>query len=783
MSEAAIKETKPEAIVTRWLKELDHVKKSKRRIAYEKLGEKIVKNYANISAVEAVTGSNQSPTRVMFNVLWSNVQVLKPALYARVPKVVVERRFKDSDPVGNLASRVAERATGYAVSSQQDRFHNNMRMIVEDRLLPGGGFGWVRYEVETDQPKDAAGEPIGEPFVKPNSERVVFDWVHWKDFYWSECRSWFEVRWVAREVQMTRAKLRERFPHCADSVELQDQKEHTDKDTEYLSTACVYEIVDQESKKTYWISPGYKEAPLDVKDDPLRLKDYWPCPMPLLATTTTDNLYPTPDYKIYEKLAEELDSVTKRISGMAECIRLVGAAAKAFMHDIKSMTKLRDGEIWPVEQWTAFTERGGFKGVIDWLPFEQCVSALGPLQEYQSNLLGQIGEISSIPDIVRGASDPTESAAAVQKKSRWTVLKLSEKQGDVQRFCREVISKMAEIIFEPGLFTDETIRLMCGADLMSEEDQANFPAALALLRDDRLRTFRVDIETDSTIALDEAEEQASRMAYVEMATQLFSGVQNAPPELLEPMIESALFAARAFRSGRQLEGAWDKALQALEKQAKNPPPPPPDYQAQQLQIMQMDSQTKQMEAQTKAQVAQADIQAKMATLQAEQGKAQMEFNEAQARAYAAQVESQLKQQAEQFRQFIETEKLKLENTRLAQESAFNTQKLEIEASKVMTKDAIDKMQAELQAAKQISDKEIEEQWLELEKQATMLREREKLIEEKRLASDNTLEMMKLLQSKEPQQPPVVNVHVPEPKPRKMRVKRDAKGAIEEIADD
>ena len=93
------------------------------------------------------------------------------------------------------------------------------------------------------------------------------------------------------------------------------------------------------------------------------------------------------------------------------------------------------------------------------------------------------------------------------------------------------------------------------------------------------------------------------------------------------------------------------------------------------------------------------------------------------------------------------------------------------------------MQAELQAAKQISDKEIEEQWLELEKQATMLREREKLIEEKRLASDNTLEMMKLLQSKEPQQPPVVNVHVPEPKPRKMRVKRDAKGAIEEIADD
>ena len=64
-----IKETEPEAIVTRWLKEIDHVKKSKRRVAYEKLGEKIVKNYANISAIEAAVSSNRSPTRVMFNVL------------------------------------------------------------------------------------------------------------------------------------------------------------------------------------------------------------------------------------------------------------------------------------------------------------------------------------------------------------------------------------------------------------------------------------------------------------------------------------------------------------------------------------------------------------------------------------------------------------------------------------------------------------------------------------------------------------------------------------------
>lgn len=99
------------------------------------------------------------------------------------------------------------------------------------------------------------------------------------------------------------------------------------------------------------------------------------------------------------------------------------------------------------------------------------------------------------------------------------------------------------------------------------------------------------------------------------------------------------------------------------------------------------------------------------------------------------------------------------------------QKLEVEASKVMTRDAIDKMQAELAAAKQISDRELEEQRIELERYETTLREREKLIE-----------MMKLLQNQQPQQPPVVNVHVPEPKPRRMKVKRDKNGAIEELGD-
>src|ERR1019366_118542 len=45
-----------------------------------------------------------------FNILWSNVQTLIPALYARTPKPDVQRRWLDQDDTGRLASLILERA-------------------------------------------------------------------------------------------------------------------------------------------------------------------------------------------------------------------------------------------------------------------------------------------------------------------------------------------------------------------------------------------------------------------------------------------------------------------------------------------------------------------------------------------------------------------------------------------------------------------------------------------------------------------------------------------------
>ena len=80
-----------------------------------------------------------------FNILWSNVQTLVPAVYARLPKADVSRRFGDNDPVGRVASLLLERTLDYEIEHYPD-YRSSLYNCVEDRFLGGRGVAWVRYE-------------------------------------------------------------------------------------------------------------------------------------------------------------------------------------------------------------------------------------------------------------------------------------------------------------------------------------------------------------------------------------------------------------------------------------------------------------------------------------------------------------------------------------------------------------------------------------------------------------------------------------------------------------
>jgi len=165
-----------------------------------------------------------------FNILWSNVQTLIPAVYSKMPKADVSRRFGDNDPIGRVASILVERALDFEIEHYTD-FRSTMRYAVEDRFLGGRGVAWVRYEPHVTQvpgmPEGGDGLQVTEdtdeaetkdytagqvePMEQIEYECAPTDYVHWADFGHSVARTWEEVTQVWRWVYMTKEALVERF--------------------------------------------------------------------------------------------------------------------------------------------------------------------------------------------------------------------------------------------------------------------------------------------------------------------------------------------------------------------------------------------------------------------------------------------------------------------------------------------------------------------------------------------------------------------------------------------
>jgi len=128
---------------------------------------------------------------------------------------------------------------------------------------------------------------------------------------------------------------------------------------------------------------------------------------------------------------------------------------------------------------------------------------------------------------------------------------------------------------------------------------------MELLRNDRMRGFLIDVETDSTIQPDENAEKQRRVEFITAVGQFMGEAAQILPgaPALAPMIsEAMLFLVRGFRAGRSLEDVIERSLQQLQVQlqqhAANPPPSPEMMKAQAAQVQaQIDLQSKQQQAQ------------------------------------------------------------------------------------------------------------------------------------------------------------------------------------------
>ena len=655
---------------------------------WEGRADKIVKRYRDESR------SRNNPN-AKFNILWSNVQTITPAVFARLPRPDVSRRFRDNDPIGRVASMMLERALEYEIEHYGD-YASAMKQAVQDRLLGGRGTAWVRYEPHIVGQAAGMGEGAPEDgfqvtedtdeaeteggIYRENEERIEYEcapveYVYWRDFGLTVARTWEEVTAVWRKVYMERAALVERFGEELGGRIPLDTKPETSKSfnekmTEGSREALIYEIWDKTTGQVIWLSKSMGKI-LDTRDDPLQLENFWPCPKPMFSTLTTDSLIPVPDFVLYQDQARQLDTLADRIDGFIHALKVRGVYDASEPSLARLFTEGENNALLPVKNFGAFSEKGGLQGAINLVDIRPIAEGLNMAYQAMEQVKGQIYEIMGIADIQRGQTDPNETLGAQIIKSNNASGRLKTMQHDVVNFATALLQIKAQIICQH--FTDDTIVKISGAMQLSQQDQMLIPQALALLKDEPAKNFRIEVTTDSMIYQDEQQEKQDRMEFLQAMSGFLSQAlpaAQATPELTPMMMEMLKFGVTAFKAGKGLEGLIDETADKFRQQAKQmegqPKPPSPEEQKMQAQM-----QMEQAKMQAQAQAKQAEMQMQM---QMEQQKMQMQMELEKAKQEYQAQENQLKFQLEEQRNMMDRE-MEMKVAQMKMNTERNTQVL------------------------------------------------------------------------------------------------------------
>ena len=592
-----------------------------------------------------------------YQMLWANIETLKPAVFARLPQAVCSRRYRDADPTGRVAGELLERAVNFTFETGD--YESRFKQVAADLVMYARGTARLRYEpvtvlVDAGDSLDVAAmrgpaaafadavAEAGDPIEVLDFEHVRLDFVAREDFIHPPARTWDEVPWIAFRVFLTRDELVRRFGRdIGGAVPLDASPELAEADRGGAAQAggieekaTLYEVWDKTERRVLWIAEGAAGI-LDEADPYLKLDGFFPCPRPAFGTMTTDSLDPVPDYVYYQDQAEEINKLTARIDALADSLKLVGfypggPQGEGAPEIERAVRPGFENRLIAVKSWAAFTESGHGGAPIVWLPIEMVADIIEKCIALRKELISDVWELTGVSDIMRGQGESDETATGVNAKSSFGMSRLSMKQAEMARFARDVARLVAEIVcdqFQPRtLMTMSNIALPSAMDVLAARLAARQgtgqpgapPGApmsgpsvedvFALLQDGVMRRFRIDIETDSTIASDESRDRSDRTAFIGAVTQFVEGwaplLMKAPQ--LAPLAGALLtFGARGFRIGRDLEDRIEEASDRLVEIANAPKPPPPSPEpADQIKL-----QVAQLKGQAELQKSQMDLQA------------------------------------------------------------------------------------------------------------------------------------------------------------------------------
>lgn len=601
----------------------------------------------------------------VYNILYSNIETLKPLIFSRLPNPRIRKRNLEKNNINKLISIVLERNIKRVL--EETDAQNIIEQARDDFLLTKRGVVKVLYEQEIitiEQETEVIAEDgsliIKKETIEDLGEKIIdLEYIAYKNVIFSSAETWEKVEWVAFRHFMGKEELKNRFgTKKANLVNLGNEINPNTLDTDskdqktLLKKAEVWEIWDKDTLTVNYFCEGYDTGLLKEVKDEYNLHKFFNIARPLGVDSGVDKVNcPIPDYTYYEEQAKEIDRISNRIIAILPYISMGGVYSDLLTTDDASAF-LKAIESYSPVSMPADTD-------INKLIKERDLSKLaGVLQTlYQERLqsISAVQEITGISDIVRGQSVASETATAQELKGNFAISRLQPLQQEMSFFCRDLIRIIAELLAEKfdilelaqaaGLKIFDMDELVEKFTKELEEagvDQKEFTPALnaklkpykqdikagvattinnlieakKILESDKLRGWAIEVETDSTISVDQ---DGEKRAAIELATAISNVTQQFLPVVQSGMMSKDAFKSilgyivRRFEGGEELEGLLEE-----EEEESNPA----DQMQQQMAEKEMELEERKVA--TQEFTAKTDAQLESKKLDIEEGKAVME---------------------------------------------------------------------------------------------------------------------------------------------------------------
>lgn len=548
-----------------------------------------------------------------FDLFWASMEILKPAIYAKPPKPVATPRFKDGKLVDKAVAELMERVLGSEF--ERGGIDEVMLQTRDDLAFTNRGAGWVRYEAD-----EKGG---GKRICPEHLDRK--DFLHEPARSWAEV-GWVARRAWMTKTQVKKRFPNYPEPDELEYHARREYSDYGMVDSS--AKAGVWEVWSRVDNKVFWWAPGCQDflevgdphlnlskfwpCPKPAYGTLMR-RSLIPVPDYRRYQEMLDQIN-----ILTERVYVLLDSVRLKvlIPGDGDVGRAVEMALKSDDDKI----------VIPVP--AAALQGAAASGMMLTLPLTEIASTIQGLIEARNQLIENFYQVSGISDIMRGATEAEETLGAQRLKQQNGSVRVRDKIDELTRFAKEIAEISAEIIaqnfdketlqeisqmeFPTRASIEKSIKDIEAAtrrdleELMDKAEQAvqaaqqsgqpidpaqaqqqlqqaqqaifakykpmldqarqavSIEDVMKLLRDRKARNLIIDIETDSTIMVDEMAEKQSRAEFLSAFSGAMASVQTlvaageAGAKLGGGMMK---FALAPYRANRELDALIDDFIE------------------------------------------------------------------------------------------------------------------------------------------------------------------------------------------------------------------------------